>query len=68
MISYRMHVSWMHSMNIGVRLHMRLRSSNIRVLGLLMSSQVHLSLERSATELTSEWLEAGVFARMSDEV
>uniref|UniRef100_A0A2H1WLN4 SFRICE_028117 n=1 Tax=Spodoptera frugiperda TaxID=7108 RepID=A0A2H1WLN4_SPOFR len=59
----------MHAMHISVGLHMRrLRGSQVSMLGLLMSPQIHLPLERPSTQLTSKWLEPSVLAGVGDQI
>lgn len=50
----------MHGMNVGMRRHML--DSEISMLRLPVSPQVHLPLEGAATQVAREGFEAGVFA------
>lgn len=69
MVRHGMHFSWMHAMHISVGLHMRrLRGSQISMLGLLMSPQIHLPLKGPSTQFTSKWLEPSVLARVGNQV
>lgn len=64
----RMHIRCMHSMDVGVRLHMRLGSPQVSMLGLLVPPQIHLSLEGATAQLACKRLEAGMLAGVGDQV
>lgn len=68
MLSNSMHISRMHAMHIRMRLHMRLRGSDVCMLSLLMPPKVHFPLKCSATEFAGKGLEARVLAGVSDQV